>query len=53
MKDNEVLSYKLKSPYDILARTPKNANIEILLGLWDEVGTTLMSLGGSKFTLST
>ena len=35
MKEEKVLSYKLKSPYDILARTPKNASIDVLLGYKD------------------
>ena len=32
MKEEKVLSYKLKIPYDILARTSKNASIDVLLG---------------------
>lgn len=35
MKDGEVLNYKLKSPYDILAKTPKNASFDYLLGYKD------------------
>lgn len=35
MYEEKVLDYKLKSPYDILARTPKNASIDVLLGYKD------------------
>ena len=31
MNKEKVLSHKLKSPYDVLARTPKNASIDVLL----------------------
>ena len=39
VKDQKILSYQYKSPYQVLAKAPKNADLEALLGLWYEVGT--------------
>lgn len=41
ISDKKVLSYKYKSPYNILANTPKNSDLATMLAVWDDVGTIL------------
>jgi len=44
IKNKSVASIKLKSPYDVIAKAPKNANISELLAVWINVGTFILDL---------
>lgn len=46
VKDKNMANIKLKSPYDILARTPKNADFSMLCTMWDDVRTCFVIKGG-------
>lgn len=39
IENKSVASIQYKSPYHILANTPKNATISTLLAVWDDIGT--------------
>ena len=41
LQNKEMAQTQLKSPYDLLARTPKDSDFSTLCTLWDEVGTVL------------
>lgn len=44
VKDKETQEIRHKTPYDIMAKAPKNAELHTLLGVWDDVGTSVASL---------
>lgn len=41
LKSKSVASIKLKSPFDIMFKAPKNGDISTLLHVWDDVGTII------------
>jgi len=43
IKDQKILSYQFKSPYDILAKAPKNADFQTKLAVWDAIRTSLIT----------
>lgn len=43
IKDKKIVSYQYKSPYDVLAKTPKNANFLEMLAVWDVIRTSFVT----------
>ena len=41
IENKNLANFKLKEPYQMMSRTPKNASFVIMSGLWDEVRTYL------------
>lgn len=41
IKNQSVLSYQFKSPYDVLSKTPKNGDLCAWLALWDDIRKAL------------
>jgi hypothetical protein len=43
IKNKNVVNYQFKSPFDILANCPKNADFHSMLAVWDDIRTALVT----------
>ena len=43
ISDQKIVKYQLKSPYDLLAKTPETAHLRSKLALWDDIGKSLLA----------
>jgi hypothetical protein len=42
VKDGETQEVRYRSFYEVLAKAPKNAPLENMLAVWDDVGTLII-----------
>lgn len=42
IKDQNIVTYQFKSPFDVLAKGPKNGSLSEMLAVWDDIRTSLL-----------
>ena len=43
ISNQKIVKYQLKSPYDLLLKVPKNANLRTMLALWDDIRKAILT----------
>lgn len=43
IKDQNIVSYQFKSPFDLMAQAPKKVNFAEMRALWDDIGKALLT----------
>lgn len=44
IKDGKIVTYQFKSPYNILAKVPKDVDFSTMLAVWDDIRTVLITI---------